>query len=309
MMIDAYTKEGALSSFDAPLSVEIADDLYAAGALRCTLPVETLPPDFTRVRVTHVGRLLFYGPVDKQTFSCSEAGRLLTLEARDCTALLLDNEAQPRLYETVSMNDIYYNHVRRYGIERAISQNPRLQRQFTVTKGMSDFEVVEKFCRLAGLPRPYADERGRLALRNYNVEAALPGDGGVLFSAKQVTARYKPLSEIILSDPLTREYSISIRSTAALAKSGKRRRFRRLYTLTEGEQREEARRLLSESLLGSRVYEVCVTGVDRTPVGARTGFSFDRLTARGLRVVEREIHYGTDGIYTLFRLYPAEDIC
>lgn len=37
MMIDAYTKEGALSSFDAPLSVEIADDLYAAGpcAARC----------------------------------------------------------------------------------------------------------------------------------------------------------------------------------------------------------------------------------------------------------------------------------
>lgn len=308
MMVDAYTRNGKVTTFDAPVLVEISDDLYAAGALRCTIPVENLPPDFVKVRVIHAGQVLFYGLVDRQSFACSEAGRLLTLEARDYTALLLDNEAQPRLYETISMNDVYYNHVRRYGIERAISQNPRLQRQFTVTKGMSEFEVIEKFCRLAGLSRPFADERGRLALRNYGASVSLP-QGGVIFSAGQDVARYKPLSEIILSDPVTREYSVSIRSSAALAKEGKRRRFRRMYTLTAGEQQEEARRLLAESLLGSRVYQVRVTGVDRAAVGAKTQFSFDRLTAQDLRIVEREIHYGVDGIYTLFRLYPAQDIC
>ncbi|MGI6270639.1 MAG: hypothetical protein ACOYKJ_08955 [Candidatus Howiella sp.] len=309
MMIDAYTKDGALTTFDAPLSVEISDDLYAAGTLRCTVLVETVPADFVKARVTHDGWTLFCGPVDKQTFACSEAGRFLTLEARDYTALLLDNEAQPGLYETISMNDVYYNHIRRYGLERAISQNPRLQRQFTVTKGMSEFEVVEKFCRLAGLPRPFADEKGRLALRNYNDQTSLPKNGGTIFSAEKIIARYKPLSEILLSDPVTRAYSVSIRGTASPAKEVKRRRLRRMYTLTAGEQQEEARLLLSESLLGSRIYQVKVSGVDRAAVGAKTGFSFDGLAVRDLRIVEREIHYGTDGIYTLFRMYPAEDIC
>lgn len=305
MTVYLTTEAGKEIAISNPLTAECKSDLYGAAVFKFTAAADSFFGDFKEVRAVEGGAAIFRGRPDKQTESFSEKGRILSLEARDFSAVLLDNEALPAVYNTASLQDIYHRHVQGYGLGLACGVNPRYNGTFTVTKGMSEFETVEKFCRLCSLPRPYVNRFGQLSLRNYDRTENIVGNG-VILSAARIRNKYKPLTEIILNDAETMTYSIPVRNTAFAGLP--RKRYKRLFTLTRSEQYSEARRVLAKSMYGNFEYEVAVSGAQTAEVGSKTGFSFGGIGGQGLRIAEKVILLRESGILTKYLLVPTADI-
>lgn len=305
MKVMLTTYAGVLVTYEHPLSVTVSDELYTAGGVSCTVPADEIPPDFAYIKLTHDGTVLFYGMVDKQTYSVSEKGRLLQIDGRDFSGLLLDNEAKPVVYETVTLNDIYKNHVSPYGIGKNFSVNPTLRETFTVSKGMSEFEVVSKFCRAAGFGIPAVGTDKKLTLRG-DGDGTTFGDG--LIQLKKTVSRYKLISEIIMSDSYDRSYSVPVKSGAALAREVTRKRYRRFSMLSESEQHDEAAKLLAKSAYGSREYTLSAAGIWHTAVGNTAVLHYQGISEKNLVICERTVHFDDDGLYTEFVLVPSADL-
>lgn len=77
------------------------------------------------------------------------------LVARTKAALLLDNQARPQLYNRVSLNDIFERHVKPYGFAKINSPQNKTASNFLVKRGMSEWDVLSRFCKIVGLQEPY----------------------------------------------------------------------------------------------------------------------------------------------------------
>ena len=89
------------------------------------------------------GSLFFDGVVDEQT----QSGTLLTLSCRSRAALLLDNEALPQSYAAPSLGLIFERHIRPYGFTAYRGDGAVFSSAFSVTKGTSEWQAAEAFCK------------------------------------------------------------------------------------------------------------------------------------------------------------------
>ena len=91
-----------------PLSVELLYDRDApADQLTAVFPAEEPWEALSVVRVFHEGKLLFGGIVDEQNAVLSESGLQVELVCRSREALLLDNEAQPAVLRSPSLEALW----------------------------------------------------------------------------------------------------------------------------------------------------------------------------------------------------------
>lgn len=133
--------------FFAPAQVKFSSDLATpADSLEVTLAVENEYPEFCTVEAENEGTVFFSGVVDEQNFSVTAAGLFLEVCSRSYAALLLDNEAVPATYSMPSFNDIFEKHAKKYGFNCTFS-NYRCNGLFTVGKGTSEWEVIERFAQ------------------------------------------------------------------------------------------------------------------------------------------------------------------
>lgn len=91
--------------------------------------------------------LVFSGIIDEQITQISKNGALLELHARSLAALLLDNEATPCVYSLPSLKIIFKNHVQEYGFVGFNGSEESFSKVFEVSKGTSQWEVLNKFCK------------------------------------------------------------------------------------------------------------------------------------------------------------------
>lgn len=130
-------------SYDAP-----ADSLYAV------FPCEESLPEFAKLELEEAGQTVFRGTVDEQIVNYTGTGSRLILSARSFAAILLDNEAVPAVYtQGLAFYELYNLHAAPYGLKgyRGIGICPG---DFTVSKGMSEWEVLDTFCRYVMGVRP-----------------------------------------------------------------------------------------------------------------------------------------------------------
>ena len=116
-------------------------------------------PELARIRITE-GEVVFSGTVDVIERSSSESGSCLKIEARSLAGVLLDNEARPAVYSGVSTRMIFENYLRPCGIESYSGREVMLEGKFTVTKGMSCWQVLSEFCGRSCKSVPYAAPDG-----------------------------------------------------------------------------------------------------------------------------------------------------
>ena len=60
--------------------------------------------------------------------------------------MLLDNEAMPQEYHYPSLTQLYERHVEPYGFCGFIGNGGTFDTKMTITKGMSEWQVIEEFC-------------------------------------------------------------------------------------------------------------------------------------------------------------------
>ena len=158
-----------------PLSVELLYDRDApADQLTAVFPAEEPWEALSVVRVFHEGKLLFGGIVDEQNATLSESGLQVELVCRSWEALLLDNEAQPAVLRSPSLEALWEKYLKPLGLAGYTGEKGAQTGEMTVEKGMSCWEVLEGFCQDYLGVSPWVDSSGVLhceSLSESRVEA------------------------------------------------------------------------------------------------------------------------------------------
>ena len=147
MRYDCRTVQGQVVPLQAPVSVKLhAHEDAPADDLSVVFPVLDAVPKIATVRVYHDGLAVFSGIVDEQITQVNHNGAWLKLVARSRAALLLDNEALPQQYVNPSLTTLFKRHVAPYGFCGFLGNPAPFDTRLTVTKGMSQWQVIEEFC-------------------------------------------------------------------------------------------------------------------------------------------------------------------
>ena len=102
--------------------------------------------EFKYIKLYHDENLIFNGIVDNQIFTLDENGKYVKLNVRSMAGLLLDNEAMPQVYNLPSITTIFNRHIKPYGFLGLIGADSTTAKEYTVLKGMSEWEALYKFC-------------------------------------------------------------------------------------------------------------------------------------------------------------------
>lgn len=157
-------------------------------------------PRMHSVRLLSGDRELFCGLVDKQTLRRDKVGMQAAFSARGmAAAAALDNEAQPRVYGRVSMNELFTRHLCPHGFTQLEGGTDAYLRGYTVAKGMSDWEAFSTFCRMSVSQKPYVKGSSVLLGAPPAKTHSLTADSGIL-ALEHALDRYGVLSEIWLRD-------------------------------------------------------------------------------------------------------------
>jgi len=220
---------GSQIHLPAPTRMEIVRSLDSPAAnISVSFPMEIRPADLLSVRISSGLNILFDGRVDEQSFSLSSAGGILTVEARDRAAGLLDNEAKPQTLWGANLTTMFSRLVRPYGFELRSSFPSRTLPEFTITRGMSEWDAFAAFVTLLHGARTHVEGR--------HVAIGRPSPGApIVFSNSRQNAvsysslihrriPYRMISRIFLRDA-EGMYSSFVRNPAAAAHGVSRTRY------------------------------------------------------------------------------------
>lgn len=146
---------------------------------------------------------VFHGQIDAAVTEKHSAGTVLKLSARSLAAALLDNEAEPVTYFNPTAGLIERRHLKPFGITLAdSSDNIPYYDKLIIDKGMSHWQVVQRFCRSRYHSEPRVSGDGRAFLQGVpELGSAVFSDtgGGIrYFALTERRRRYRLLSEIRL---------------------------------------------------------------------------------------------------------------
>lgn len=154
---------------------------------------ENVPADYLEVRFPYFennGRLsriclydndglLFKGICDEIVNIKSASGVFVRIYCRNMFALLIDNEAAPGTFTSITAQIIFDRYLKPLGFKDFAADGRALSGDFTVAKGTSVYSVLSEFCRIKYNATPRLSED--------NVILFNPGDSGekVVFSDKE----------------------------------------------------------------------------------------------------------------------------
>lgn len=202
------------SSENAP-----ADRISAAFAVRGEVPV------LYSIEVINSGERVFFGYVDEQSERRDKNGVLLTVSARSLAAVLLDNEARPQVYCCPSMELLMKRHFAPLGFEKFRGGNKSFNGQITVSKGMSEWSLLEAFCRFMPGVEPRIDKYGVIDISGEDTGEALYLSCDCIMSKRRELRNSAFISEIMARTNISGGYDMPIRNKKAQSLGIKRRRY------------------------------------------------------------------------------------
>lgn len=292
MKFEGITAQGTVYSLGVPLSVHISRGAGApADELVGEFPWSALPPLY-RLRVLDGDRLVFFGPVDVLQEKISPKGAFLRVEGRSLAALLLDNEALPQTYYSPPFSAVFARHAAPYGFMRyRVPGGAEKIGEFTVTKGMSEWQVLESFCRRAWSTSPALQTGGELTVGGAEESGILWfGDsvrGLTYLSLTRTCREYERISELLARSVRDGRYTVSLTNEQALRDGIRRRR------CLSASPAAGARQVLANARQKSLEYTLVLPGWPDVQPGRNAEIG-DRLLGRaaGLRVWS--VEYGLD---------------
>lgn len=227
-----YLLDGKGKRWELPLltawKMEYASDTPCDSFwIRCPWEMgqEDVLPQAARFEATEDGKTVFTGVVDECEAGISGSGRLLEVSGRSMAALLVDNEALPGDYMTMTTEDLLREHVTPYGIETANRRKLPAAADFTVASGSSEWSVLYNFARYRGGMTPYFDREGRLHLEGWGSgeERLAIDDTTPVQKMLYREKRYGVLSEAVVYDRY-RKTRQTVKNEAFCQTGGSRRK-------------------------------------------------------------------------------------
>ena len=215
----AVTLGGSQLHLPPPTRMELMRSLDSPAAnISVSFAMDRRPHDFLSVRISSGMNILFDGRIDEQSFALSGTGSALTLEARERGAGLLDNEAMPQTLWGANLTTMYSRLIKPYGFELRSAFPPRTLPEFTIGRGVSEWDAFLSFVTLLHGVRAHIEGRyvaiGRPAPGVRIVFANSKSDAAAFSSLIHRRIPYRMISKILLRDP-EGIYSSSVRNPAA----------------------------------------------------------------------------------------------
>lgn len=215
----ALNAKGERCSLPAPLSFEISEDSNAPADSLVGMFPDEIKDDLAEIYITDGRNEVFSGIVDEQIVSFGESVRT-RVYARSMAALLLDNEAKPRNLFCPSARVIFALYIGPLGFESFLGDDRCVQGNFDVAKGMSCWQVAEKFgMKVFGrVPRV----KGRSIV--FEKEDDLPeivfsdtGEGIAFTSVEHNRLRCRIISKVKAKTDTSADYSVEISNSEAVS--------------------------------------------------------------------------------------------
>lgn len=243
-LFDIYGKKTKLKY---PLSVKFtSSDDAPADSLNVTFAVSGNIPEIATVTVENGNERLFSGIVDTQTEEESPDGILLTISARSLECILLDNEALPQTYCMPSMPLIVERHLAPLGFTEYIGERKSFSGEMIISKGMSEWAVLETFCRRFLETKPKIDCYGVIDITGSESDEIIYLSESRCISKKHILDRSKLISEIDARTYIAGGYEMTLENKNAKALGVRRKRY---VNSIDSESRTvlSARKIISES--------------------------------------------------------------
>ncbi len=133
--------------FESPNFVTIDIDKQApADSMTVTFECNERVDEIKEIKAYIEDDLIFNGIIDEQQFIIMNSGIFLKLYIRSKAGLLLDNEALPQIYNFATLNTIFERHIKPYGFIGIEGNKDTMIEKLSVTKGMSEWDVLNNFC-------------------------------------------------------------------------------------------------------------------------------------------------------------------
>lgn len=218
---DINGKETALKY---PLSVNLVSSEDApADSITAVFAVCGYVPPLVSIIIENGRERIFNGLIDTQTEEKSADGILLTLTARSLECILLDNEALPQTYCLPSMPLIMERHFAPLGFTEYAGPDKSFSGEMTVSKGMSEWAVLEMFCQKFLDTKPKINSYGVIDITgNDSDEIVYLSD---YISKKHTLKRSKVISEVFARTYISGGYEMLIENEKAKTLGIKRRRY------------------------------------------------------------------------------------
>ena len=225
------------------------------------------------------GKMAARGIVDDFTVEMDAAGVTATITGRGFAARLLDNESRPVTYQDATLEEIIRRHVLPYGVTAQEIADIRAGSVYTVPAGISQWKVLEDFCRTYGGFTPRFSVSGALSI----------GDSETVLACSWREDHYGVLTEALVIDK-KRNVSYAVQNPEMIAKGGQCRRV--VYTpgqSTWAAMRYTGRYQIERSREEEKVVTVTLPGNFLAGPGDRVELKLSRLGLEGqFRVAEAE---------------------
>jgi hypothetical protein len=304
--LTGFTADGRAWALGPPLQLGLARSLEApADALEVRLPWDGALPEFARVTAAVGGETVFSGIVDEQERACSGAGEVWMLRARSMAALLLDNEALPQNYERPALSLIFARHAAPYGLSCALGE-ATAPGTLRVEKGMSEWQVLAAFCRMALGEAPRVTPQGAVArAHDFAGAPAVLGTGGVpLMDISWNTCRCARYSELY-ARVQGGAYELCARDEDAVRRGIVRRRY--FDAATRADAAARALSILREGRRAGLEVTATCAGARLFSPGVRARIVHPLYECGDLEITQVRWHVDADGDRTEIRLGKWEE--
>lgn len=167
--IHAKTITGKSLLLGTPIALSYDADRYIpCDSFSCTCELQDERDEFCEVKVTLDESHLFEGIVDRQKISLSNKGRLITLECRSKTAVMLDNEIRPCYYFQLTSDQLFATYAKPFGIASMDFPFSAKKNYIQIKKGSSAFTLIYEFCRFVYHKLPYITRENVITLSPLN---------------------------------------------------------------------------------------------------------------------------------------------
>lgn len=290
---------GTSVDLGAPVSVRINCSLDApADDFTGVFPASANWLELAEIQVSNGEQTVFNGIVDEQTLVCGTNGTLITLRARSRAALLLDNEALPQTYYLPSLSDIFNRHAAPYGFTGFSGDTRTFPVRYEVEKGVSEWSVIETFCRRFLKVRPRITAEG-LLLAGVQAGAKpvlFSRGGGIPYTSLTGTVRRcDPVSEVLVRTDIKSGYNLQVTDGEARGRGIRRRRFLDLA----GGASADAQSIITDAKRRYREWRLACPGFLTVQVGSSAELRDDISgNAPSLWVTETQYSLSSGGEFT-----------
>lgn len=294
---------GRKTTFASPLSVSIVSSEDApADSLSAVFAVSGSVPVLKSISAKMQGETVFLGEIDRQDEVISGRSHRLELKARSIAAVLLDNEARPQQYFMPSMPLLMERHFAPLGFTRFIGTDKAFNGELIISKGMSEWAVLQEFCDKFLRTKPKIGFDGVIDISGSDPKAELfIGDTYSVLYKKKTFRRSAVISEIFARTHNGGGYDMHLESDNAERLGIRRRRF-------VSSINSKSRSLLDTEKIIPRA-ERSAVGCETEIAGSIPCIVGDRLRLEGdnktYRITERHYTYSSEGEKT--RIYSEVD--